>query len=166
MPPVWGFGESSTVQQKREMEESIHNVLREIAENTESQFLPDEGDPRWHQRSNRSLPALLVPWENGGPMVQDATYALTKDFSSQGLALILPHPFRVEAVLIGLHLDTPLFALGQIRHNAALGGGFWQLGIQIYELIEVDSHPHLPTLLPLAERLVPCAVPASLRSNS
>ncbi len=121
-----------------------------MAENTESQFLPDEGDPRWHHRANRSLPALLVPWEEGYPLAQDATYALTKDFSSQGIALVLPHPYRVENVVVGLYLDAPQFAVAKVRHNAALGGGFWQLGIQILELLELEDYPHLGTLLPLA----------------
>ena len=94
-------------------------------------------------------------------MVEEVAYALTKDFSDRGLALVLPQPFRAVDVVVGLWLGSPRFVLAEVRQNAALGGGFWQLGIEITELVDSGS-PAIRPLAPLATRLIP--MPSAARS--
>ncbi len=88
-------------------------------------------------------------------MVDDATFALTKDFSDRGLSLVLPQPFRTEGVLVGFWMDGMYYAQGIARQNVALGGGFWQLGVELEQTIDPADYPELEQFSPLAARLLP-----------
>jgi len=101
------------------------------------------------------LPALLTPWEQGKPVVDESTYAITKDFSERGLSLTLPQPFKADQIVVGLWLGSPRFVLGEIRQNTPLGGGFWQLGVELTDFLSAAEHPQVESLVPLAARLVP-----------
>lgn len=77
-------------------------------------------------RQNQTLPVLLTPWENGKPLIEESTMAITKDISDQGVSLILNQPFRDEQVVIGFwpsttHTSSPneesFFFLGDVRQN-------------------------------------------------
>jgi hypothetical protein len=89
--------------------------------------------------------------------VDESTYAFTKDVSDRGLSLVLPQPFKSVEVVVGLWLDSPRFVLGEVRQNVPLGGGFWQIGVQLNEVLCAVDHPPLEALLPMATRLVPTA---------
>jgi hypothetical protein len=140
---------------------AVSGFIRQLVDLTSPNRPPLDGDSRADTRSNRSLPALLAPWERGNPVVEEVAYALTKDFSDRGLALVLPQPFRAVDVVVGLWLGSPRFVLAEVRQNAALGGGFWQLGIEITELVDSGS-PAIRPLAPLATRLIP--MPSAARS--
>jgi hypothetical protein len=103
------------------------------------------------------LPVLLAPWEQGEPVVDESTYAITKDFSDRGLSLTLPQPFKADQIVVGLWLESPRFMLGEIRQSTPLGGGFWQLGVELTDFLKPAEYPQIGSLVPLAARLVPHA---------
>jgi hypothetical protein len=133
----------------------IRGFIRQLVDLTSPNLPPLGGDSRAESRSNRALPALLVPWENRRPVVDESTYALTRNLSDHGLALVLQQPFRSDQVVVGLWLQRPRFALGGVRQNAPLGGGFWQLGVELTELLDPAELPQMEPLVPLCARLVP-----------
>ncbi len=143
--------------EKRKRLVEVGNLIRQVVDLTAPNLPPREGESRSENRSNRSLPALLAPWEDGQPMVDETGYALTKDCSDRGLALVLQQPFKAEQVVIGLWLESPRFCLAEVRQNVPLGGGFWQLGLELTEVVDPADHPELEALLPLASRLTPRA---------
>jgi hypothetical protein len=139
----------------RERLNEIRSLLRQLADLTSPNLPPLEGEFRSENRSNRALPALLAPWEEGGPVVDECTYALTKDLSDRGVALVLHQPFKAPQVVVGLWLEFPRFALGDVRQNVPLGGGFWQLGVEIVDVLEPGHYPEVESLVPLAAHLLP-----------
>lgn len=133
---------------------AVHQLLRRAMDATSPNRPPAQGESRWEDRSNRTLPVLLVPYAEGQPSVAEHTIALTKNLSSQGVALVLPQPFRTDQVVIGFWLDDrPEFLVGRVRQNVPLGGGYWQLGVELTERLE--PHPSAATepLVPLTARL-------------
>ena len=135
----------------------VRGFLRHLVDLSSPNLPPLEGDSRSQPRSNRALPVLLAPWEHAQPVVDESTYALTKDISDRGLSLVLGQPFKSLEVVVGLWLDSPRFVLGDVRQNVPIGGGFWQIGVELTELLEAVDHPQIQTLVPLATRLVPSA---------
>jgi len=140
----------------------VRGFVRQLVDLTSPNLPPLEGEARTENRSNRALPALLVPWENGQPVVDESTYAITKDFSDRGLSLVLQQPFKSVLVVVGLWLESPRFALAEVRQNVPLGGGFWQIGVELTELLDSAESPQVQGLLPLATRLVPRAKPCAV----
>jgi len=137
----------------------VRRFVRHLVDLTSPNLPPLEGESRTEDRSNRALPALLVPWENDQPVVDESTYAITKDFSDRGVALVLHQPFKSVLVVVGLWLESPRFALAEVRQNVPLGGGFWQIGVELIELLDSTQSPQVQSLLPLAAQLVPRAKP-------
>ncbi|MFH1922301.1 MAG: hypothetical protein ABIP48_20760 [Planctomycetota bacterium] len=133
----------------------VRDFVRRLVDVTSPNLPPIEGDARSENRSNRALPVLLTPWEGGQPVIDESTYAFTKDFSDRGLSLVLSQPFRAVEVIVTLWIDTPRFALGEVRQNAPVGGGFWQLGVELTALIDSAESPQVEALVPLATHLVP-----------
>jgi len=141
---------------KRKKQMEVHKLIRRAVDVSSPNRPPSDGELRWENRSNRTIPVLLAPFEGGEPSVCEMTIALTKDFSGQGLALVLHQPFRAESVVIGFWAEGEAeFVLGEVRQNAPLGGGYWQVGLELTERIAVADYPALAALVPQAARLVP-----------
>jgi hypothetical protein len=139
---------------QRKKKNELQQLLRRAMDLTSPNHPPRKGEMRWEERSNRTIPVLLSPWANGKPLVDEHTVALSKDLSSQGVALVLPQPFRAEQVVLGFWLELmPEFILGKVRQNASLGGGFWQLGVELTERLPLADHKVLESLVPFAMHL-------------
>lgn len=135
----------------------VRLFLRQLVDRSSPNIPPSTGEHRAESRSHRALPVLIAPWDKKGPAVAEATFALTKDFSDRGLSIVLPQPFRTDQVLVGLWLDEMCYAQGVARQNVALGGGFWQLGVELQRTVDAGDYPELEQLAPLAARLLPPA---------
>lgn len=139
---------------KRGKLRELRGLLRRLVDLTSPNMPPLEGESRSEGRSNRALPVLLVPWEQGEAVVQESIYTVTKDFSERGLSLILPQPIRADRLVVGIWLESPRFVLGEVRQKTPIGGGFWQLGVELTDLLEPAQHPQTASLVPLVAQLV------------
>ena len=141
---------------KRARQVDVHKLIRRLIDSSSPNLPPVQGNSRWEDRSNRTLPVLLIPIDDQQPQTDEAATAITKNLSGQGLALVLHQPFWAEGVLIGFwHDGEPEFVRGEIRQNAPLGGGFWQLGIELMERVTRAEMPGIESLLDLVARLDP-----------
>jgi len=141
---------------KRSSQVEVHKLIRRLIDTSSPNMPPKSGDSRWEDRSNRTIPVLLVPLTGGEPQLDEVATAVTKNLSSQGLALVLHQPFWAEGVLIGFRHDGESeFIRGEIRQNVPLGGGFWQLGIELSERLSAADIPRADRLVELTARLDP-----------
>ena len=137
----------------------VAGYLRRICDLT-SPNLPRLDDGRERIRQNRTLPVLLAPWEDGVPVVAEAATALTKNISDYGVSITMSQPFRAAEAVLGIWLTEvqgyePWFFRGPIRLNVPIGGGFWGLGIEVIERLEVTAGSQVAGLLTLAKELLP-----------
>lgn len=148
----------------RDKHVEINRVIRRLINASTPNRTPLRGESRWELRSNRTMPVLLVPYDDNELSVTEVAYALTKNLSSQGLALVLHQPLRAEQVVVGIWSNAQAhFVSGKVRQSIALGGGFWQIGVETMELLCTAHSPELIRLLPWAARLDP-SVPWESRS--
>ena len=119
---------------------------------------------RVEERYGRTLPVLLAPWEHDAPLVDQARFVVTKDISDHGMALIVPEPSEAVEVVVGMWIHThqldvvrpepdPVFMLANVRNCSDIGGGCWQLGLQLEEILK--SGRVTAALRPLAQNLLP-----------
>lgn len=139
----------------------VQSFLRRLLDVTCPSLPPLEGERRRSERIHRVLPALIIPWENDRPVVDEAGFGLTKDFGDCSVAVVLPQPFKARQALVGLWLEGPNYVRGSVEHYAPIGGGFWQVGLLLERMIPVGDYPVLEKLTPLASRLVPRKLPDS-----
>ncbi len=141
---------------KRRGQLEVHKLTRRLIDSSCPTRPPMSGDSRWEDRSNRTIPVLLAPIVGDELQFDEIAIALTKNLSGQGLALVLHQPFWAEGVVIGFwHNGEPEFVRGEIRQNAPLGGGFWQLGIELTERVTRAEMRELDRLAPLTSHLDP-----------
>jgi hypothetical protein len=141
---------------KRRAQVEVHKLTRRLIDSSCPNLPPLRGDSRWENRSNRTIPVLLTPLVGDDLQFDETAVAVTKNLSGQGLALVLHQPFWAEGVVIGFwHNGEPEFVRGEIRQNAPLGGGFWQLGIELTERVIPAEMHELERLIPLTNRLDP-----------
>ena len=71
----------------------------------------------------------------------------------------------LSAQLIGIWLEPrlegggwggePKFAVGDVRQNVVLGGGYWQLGVELSRVTTANETPEMRPLLTHVAHLVP-----------
>ncbi len=103
--------------------------------------------PRLDSRVNLVLVATVVPIAQDRLQVDEAFTAVTKDFSSTGVSIVIEQPLGFEQALLGFRLDGQMtFLRGQAIHLDPMGGGFYQLGFQLLDLATSSDYPQLKTL--------------------
>jgi len=103
--------------------------------------------PRWERRVNLTLVVLVIPLEKGRPQIEDRFTAVTKEFNSRGVSLVLNECRGADELIVGFRWErTMKFVLAQARHLNPMGGGFWQLGLRLKQLVTPDDYPELENL--------------------
>ena len=103
--------------------------------------------PRLEQRVNLSITVIIVPVQKGRPDTTDAIHAVTKEFSTSGVSVIVDYP-RVpnEALLLFRSKGKPVFMRGKAKHLDPMGGGFYQCGFKLTEVLDTQDWPALQDL--------------------
>jgi hypothetical protein len=146
---------------KRKSHKQIEGIMRRLIDRTTPNLAPLEGEVRYQNRHNRSLPILLTPGNGKQWAVDQTITGFTKDISDRGLSVILTAPVTDhEQVAIAFWLTArgtadlkPSILAGRFCHCMELGGGFWQVGIELSERIEQSSF--IEQIIPLAWELLP-----------
>ncbi len=103
----------------------------------------DEG-PRLENRVNLTVVVLVIPIEKGRLVLADRFPAVTMDFSSLGVSLVLHECRAVDRAILGFRDEGSMhFVLAEARHLNPLGGGFWQLGLRLKEVVDPNDYPEL-----------------------
>lgn len=140
--------------QSRDKHIEVHRIIRRLINASTPNRMPLRGESRWELRSNRTIPVLLVPYDDNELSVGELAFGLTKNLSGQGLALVLHQPLRAEKLVIGIwSAGEAHFVSSVVRQSVTLGGGFWQIGVEAVELLSTARMPELTRLLPWAARL-------------
>ena len=109
----------------------------------------DHEDSRRECRANLTLVVLVVPLQDGKPDALRAFPAVTKEFACSGVSLVLDQPLPLEeAYLIFREESRVTYVLARAKHLSPMGGGFFQLGM---EMTEIVSEEDCPELKPLAD---------------
>jgi len=140
----------------------LQGYMRRVADLTCPNLPPSSGNYRLLDRYNRSLPVLIVPYADAMMNVDEASFAVTKDMCDHGLSLISCQPHLSPEVIVGIRLsgspsdnepEEPFFVLGRVRQCSELGGGYWQVGIELTEVMK--SGTVSSALARLAQKLLP-----------
>ncbi len=151
----------------KDRQKHVHDLLNRISNISTPNLIPYSGECRQNQRVNRSIPVLLAAWEDGRPAAGITMNAVTKDIGEQGISFITNTQFRLEEVVVGMYVATDArepergnceFLRGRVKQNFAIGGGFWQIGIEVEEILSESHTPELEQLRTSVELLAPCGV--------
>ena len=103
--------------------------------------------PRLEGRVNLTMVVMVVPVEEQKPLLRRAFAAITKEFSSSGVAVIVDHPCGPDDALLGFRWRGSItWVRAKAKHLHTLGGGFFQLGFRMTERLHPSEYPELAKL--------------------
>ena len=104
--------------------------------------------PRLEGRVNLTMVVMVVPVEEKEPLIHRAFTAITKEFSSTGVAVVVDHPYGLDEALLGFRWRGSItWVRGKAKHLDPMGGSFFQLGFRMTERLEPADHPELADLV-------------------
>lgn len=138
----------------------IQPFVRRICDLTTPNLPTGESLGRIANRSNRTIPTLMCPWENGRPVLEESTICLTSDLSDQGARIVLTQPINADQVVLGYWMaesgmTEPWFLLAEVRRCQAAGGGYWNLGVEWTGLAHDRYRDRVAPLKNSAAQLLP-----------
>ncbi len=137
----------------RRKRNEVNAFMRRLVDCTTPAYRHQE-ELRREQRASRSLPVLLVPFVDGQPDMQLTAFGVTKDLSSQGVAVLTQRPMATDTVAIGFwHEDYCEFIQAETRYRRPVVGGYWQIGLLLQEVLHRGDYRALAHLGDLADRL-------------
>jgi hypothetical protein len=103
--------------------------------------------PRQDSRVNLTVVALVIPIDGKQIQLPRAFTAVTKEFSNDGVSLVLNEPIGLDWAILGFRQEGQMeFVRAQVKHLDPMGGGFYQLGLQMTEVVSPADYPELKSL--------------------
>lgn len=131
----------------RDRKRAVQSFILKVVNNNCPELAALIEGPRLENRVNLTLVVLVVPVENGKPLAENAFNAVTKEFSTVGLAVVLDEPKALDEVIVGFRWEREMtFIRATAKHLNPMGGGFFQLGLQMAELVHLSDFPELESL--------------------
>ncbi len=131
----------------RKKEPAVQSFILSLL-NQNCRALQDRLDgPRLEGRVNLTMVVMVVPVEEKKSLVQRAFAAITKEFSSSGVAVVVDRPCGLDEALLGFRWRGSItWVRAKAKHLHPMGGGFFQLGFRMTERIHAADHPELAKL--------------------
>ncbi len=125
----------------------VQSLVLKIVNNNCPELKALMDGPRNDSRVNLVLVVMVIPLAKGRLFVESAFTAVTKEFSSTGVAVVLDRPRALDQVILGFRFEGEMrFVLAEARHLDPMGGGFSQLGFQMLEVMSVHDYPELKSI--------------------
>ncbi|MBU4272572.1 MAG: hypothetical protein KKE86_04965 [Planctomycetes bacterium] len=103
--------------------------------------------PRRDSRVNMTVVVMVIPLEGKALQVGQAFMAVTKEFSSTGVAVVLDHPRGMDEAILGFRIEGEMtYVRAKAKHLNPIGGGFYQLGFELEEIVAPGDYPKLQSL--------------------
>jgi hypothetical protein len=103
--------------------------------------------PRADRRVNLTMVVLVIPVEQKKLRVGQAFAAVTKEFSATGLSIVLSEPKSLEEVVLVFRWESEsTYIKAHVKHLNPMGGGFYQLGVQMTEILDNSDYRELQLL--------------------
>ena len=132
----------------RNKDTGVHAFILKVVNNNCPELKAMIEGPRLDRRVNLTVVVTVVPVEKGRIIPERAFNAVTKEFSANGVGLVLSEVIGIEEMVLGFHWEGEMvFIRAVAKHLHPIGGGFYQLGVNFTEMLNVGSHPELRSVV-------------------
>ncbi len=103
---------------------------------------------RLERRVNLTQVVMVVPVEEKKLLVRQAFAAITKEISPSGVAVVIDHPQGFDEAVLGFRLRESIsWVRAKAKHMYPMGGGFFQVGFRMIEMLPSGDYPELAKLV-------------------
>jgi hypothetical protein len=102
---------------------------------------------RSEERMNLTVPVLIIPLDEQKPVLDRLFAAVTRDFSTAGLSVVLETPRGLDEAIIALPWENAAkFVRAKAEHLNPMGAGFYQLGFHLIAIVHPSDCPALGSI--------------------
>jgi hypothetical protein len=151
-----GFSVSSRANEKesgrmalfsRNKESKVRGLILRLVNSHCPSLAPQIEDVRSDNRVSLVIVVAVVPLDGDLVRADKAFSAVTKDFSSTGVAIVLEQPMGFDQVILGFRIGEDMtYVRAEAKHLNPIGGGFFQLGCRLLEVVAAGDYPGLAAL--------------------
>ncbi len=125
----------------------VQSFLLKVVNNNCQELRALMDGPRTESRVPLVGVVLVVPLIKNEPVMGQAFTAITKELSTVGMSLILSEPRGLDKVIVGVRWEGDMTYLrAKAKHLNPIGGGFFQLGLQVTAMAHPGDYPQLETV--------------------
>ena len=125
----------------------VQNFILKVVNNNCPELHIANDDSRLASRVNLTLVVMIIPFEGGRPVADEAFTTVTKEFSNTGLAVVLDKPVGLDRVILGFRFEGEMtFVHATAKHLSPMGGGYHHLGFEITDVAHAGDYPELQSL--------------------
>ncbi len=122
----------------------VHGFVLKVVNNNCPEIKAQFEGPRLDYRVNLTVVVVVIPLEGGKPRLGRAFTAVTKEFSAEGVGVVLDEPPHLDHVVLGFRWEGEMVYLrAEAKHVNPLGGGFYQVGLHMTEVLKEGDYPEL-----------------------
>jgi len=131
----------------RKREQEVQSFILKVVNNNCSELEALVEGPRLEGRVRLCVVVLVIPIENGKPVFDRTFAAVTKEFSTSGLSLVVKGARVPEESIIAFRWEREMrFVRAEARHLNPMGAGFHQLGLQLIRMLHASEYPELKSI--------------------
>ena len=129
---------------RKNREVGVQSFILKLVNNNCGDLKAMAEGPRTNSRVDLMLVVMIVPVEEGRPQAQQAFAALTKEFSNTGVAVVFDRPHALDQAVLGFRFQNEMtFLRAEAKHLNPIGGGFYQLGFRLTDVVLPGDYPEL-----------------------
>lgn len=123
---------------------AVQSLMLKLVNNNCSDLESLLEGPRLEGRVRLTIVVMVIPVVKGKLMFERMFPAVTKEFSTTGVSLVLNYPRSLDNVVLGFRWERSMrFVRGKAKHMSPMGAGFFQLGLQLTDVVHIGDHPGL-----------------------
>jgi hypothetical protein len=123
---------------------AVSNFVVKLLNNNCPDLRGLQDGPRTDSRVNLTLVVLIIPLEKNDLQPAKAFHATTKDFSATSVSVMLDSPRELKDAIVAFRFEGNMYyTRATAKHLTPLGGGYYQLGLQMEEMVEPKNYPKL-----------------------
>lgn len=128
-------------------EHEVQAFMRNLLNNNCAKLEALDEGPRTENRVRLTVVVMVIPTSDGKPVLERAFAAVTKEFCSTGVSLVLDEPKGVDDVILAFRWEMEMkFVRAKAKHLSPMGAGFYMLGFRVTEMVCVGDFLELESV--------------------
>jgi hypothetical protein len=131
----------------KKKEFKVRGLVLKLLNNNCSALKAQINEARDDSRVNLAIVVAVIPLKDGRLRLDEAFTTVTKDFSINGLSIVLHGPLGFDQVILGFRVSGEMvFVRAEAKHINPMGAEFFQLGLQLLEVVSTGEYPELESI--------------------
>lgn len=131
----------------RNREFKVRGLVLKLLNNNCPALKAEINETRGDSRVNLAIVVAVVPLKDGRVQLDDAFTTVTKDFSTNGLAIVLRGPLAFDQVILCFRVTGEVaYVRAQAKHANPMGAEFFHLGFELLEVVSPGDYPGLDSI--------------------